>query len=1359
MFRSSCRAYFLYLCALVCCGLALSLISSAAAQAAPARPGGSAGKPIDVVLIPSDPATLTAVNAVRALRKDAALQRVRFRIVPTSRIGDDDLAALGKADVALVYNMSRELAKNIAPAIARLNARGVKAYAIGSPFEPDGRDAGLTRDETLRAYSQAGGLENYTAMLRLVLARDFGLPVKADDPKPFPQVALWNPKNGKTFTRFEDYAADYLAARPGSEGRVWVGIAFNRVAAQAGRSPLVEALTAALEARGFNVAPAFGYPPEIPLEKIFLDAKGRSRIEALVAAAVKIGVVPEKVIPAMKRLDVPAVNAISLNKASRAEWEASPIGLSLIERPWQVALAEFAGNVAPTVVAAKDRQTDPETGLEYVNDMPIPERVERLADRVKKWVALRYELNQNKRVAVIYYNYPPGKENVGASYLNVMPRSLWQILGRLEKEGYNTQGAPASEAALFERLREHGTNVADGSPGALEKLVRGGQAMLLPVADYRKWFDKLPESLRRDMVKGWGEPEDSKIMVWRDAKNKPFFVFPAQRFGNLVFAPQPARGWGADVKKMYHDLTLPPHHQYLAFYLWLQKGYQAHAMVHVGTHATHEWLSGKEIGFTAADPSEVMVADVPQIYPYIVDDIGEGLQAKRRGMATLVSHMTPPFDKATLNTELLMLKGLIDDYVVAVQKSASTAEIKLAEINAQGGKLGILKDIGKNALKDGEDVEELEHYLKEISEKNSPHGLHTFGVAPSEKLRLSTAEAILGLAGQLSPEEYAQRKQEFAALLEASAQNELDALAAGLAGRYVAAGPGNDPIRNPASLPTGRNLYGFDPSRLPTPGTWAQGKQLAEKLIADYRRRHGQYPDRLVFNLWSIEAMRHEGVTESEILALMGVKPKWDERGRVDGVSVVPRAELGRPRVDVTIVPSGLYRDALPTVMQLLDEAVSQVKDLAEDDNPIRANVRKTQKALEERGVAPADAERMAAVRIFTEPTGAYGTGIDNVVQASNTWRDEAEVADVYFNRVGHLFGQGYWGERPKTPDGQPLAVDIFKMALKDAKAAIHARSSNVYATLDTDDVFQYLGATAMAIRQVNGTTPETMILNLADGKDGKHEALDKYMGREMRTRYTNPEWVKAMMKEGYAGARLVMRVTENLWGWQVTVPEAVDGAKWNEMYETYVADRNQLGIKQLFRDAKNLLAYQAMVDKMLVAINKGYWQADPAVKAHLDQVNREVIAEAGVACDEASCSSPEITALAKAQDRQAMAEAKAMPAPSLGRQLALSPANAMNVAPSTTSTSASPSSAPPPSQALPEPPPSPAKPMPQPAKPINPANAPDAPVEGFEIKPQNASNPLADLPPEAKYGALLGFAGLVALGFFIRSRRRGTIF
>jgi cobaltochelatase CobN len=350
---------------------------------------------------------------------------------------------------------------------------------------------------------------------------------------------------------------------------------------------------------------------------------------------------------------------------------------------------------------------------------------------------------------------------------------------------------------------------------------------------------------------------------------------------------------------------------------------------------------------------------------------------------------------------------------------------------------------------------------------------------------------------------------------------------------------------------------------------------------------------------------------ESQIMYLMGVRPKWDERGRVQGVEMIPRAELGRGRIDVTMVPSGLYRDLFPNLMDLLDKAVSVARDQQEEDNLIRSNVEKTRRMLLAKGIPEEKALRMASVRIFTEPSGAYGTGLDNVIVASNTWDTEKQVIDVYFMRMSHLYGQGFWGESGEHK-GQKLGDTLLKNALSGSKIAIHSRSSNVIATLDNDDFFQYLGGTAMAIRSVDGKGPEVYVTNMTNPKQPVQETLEKMMGREMRSRYLNPEWIKAMMKEGYAGARFVDKVTEHLWGWQVTVPEAVDAAKWQEMHETYVLDRNGLGIKDLFRKSKNMWAYQSVVARMLETVRKQYWKPEQKVIEKLAEEYARSVQEVG---------------------------------------------------------------------------------------------------------------------------------------------------
>ena len=1208
--------------------------------------------PIEVSLLLGDTDSVTAIEAVRRLRADQTLTGVKIHVYPLKDFANRDLSGLRRSKIVLVNTMGSLLARAIGPEVPAIESNGGKVFAVGATWDKMVEEFGLKRDDALVAYMSAGGSDNIAAMVRAALNRAAGFSLAVPPPASLPELGALEIESGRILSSFEEFRDAYPRLKP---GKPWIGLLFYRTNAISGQTATIKAMAAALEGKGYNVIPFFGYPNQTALKTFGFDKEGKPAIQALGAFGLKIGVTPETTIPALSDLGVPAVNLITLNSQTRAQWEASKQGLDIMERAWQISLAELAGLVAPTVVASKEPFVDEETGLDGVRETPIPDRVERAADRLARFVALRETPATDKHVAIIYYNYPPGKEMIGASYLNVLPKSLWTILQRLRAEGYDASGAPPTENALFKAIRDKGGNIGNWNPGSLEALVRKGVAektvTLLPVKTYRAWFESVvPEDTRRAMIAKWGEPENSSIMVWRDDKKEPYFVFPTQRYGNVLFAPQPSRGWEEDVEKLYHDVTLPPHHQYLAFYLWLQKGFDAHAVAHIGTHATHEWHGGKEVGFTAGDPGEMFMGAVPQLYPFIVDDIGEALQAKRRGMAAIISHLTPPLDKASLHPGLRELKQMISDIRQARDKSPQVAASLREQLEKKVAAQGLSKDIGVDKFDTDDAVEKLEDYLEEIGNKATPFGLHTFGVAPAKKAKESTADAMLAIDPQMPPKEHARRVAETVASLDKSAKNELNSFVSGLAGRYVVAGPGSDPVRNPDSLPTGRDLYGFDPARLPSAATWAMGEKLAADFVADFKSRKGEWPKKFAFNLWGVETNRHEGVTEAEIMALLGVRPVWDARGRVTGVEAISREKLQRPRVDVTIIPSGLYRDLFSQVMRRLDEASTLAQQQDEPDNAARDDMLAAKADLMKEGLPEARAEQLARVRMFTVPSGAYGTNLSTVTPLSNTYgkgKDaDAKLAGVYFMRMHHAYGQGLWGE--DISDRPNLGVDLLKRGLSNVQGVIHSRSSNVYGTLDGDDFYQYLGGTAMAARVVIGSTPEVFVTDMANPKKPATVTLEKYIGREMRARYLNPKWIEAMMKEGYAGARFVDHVVEYLYGWSVMTPESIGDAKWKEMYETWIEDRNHLNIKEKFRASGNLLAYQAIVDRMLVAVNKGYWKADAATVAKLEKVNLDVIAEAGVACDRNTCSLPEITALAEAQDRRAGESAKMQPAPAL---------------------------------------------------------------------------------------------------------------
>ncbi|HEY0847627.1 MAG TPA: cobaltochelatase subunit CobN [Noviherbaspirillum sp.] len=1171
-----------------------------------------------LALLVGDVESRPMVLAVRAVQPELKAAGVTVRVMAANRLVAADKEALARADVAVVNVVSRQLLQSLATELEQLKRARKPVFAVNGAVDDNLRNAGIQDDRLVQDYYRAGGAENLANLLRHLLHIQFGADVTPQAVKPLPESGIYDLRSGHATAHFDEYRQRYARHRPGAP---WIGVVFYRASLVSGQTLPLAAIAERMERAGYNVLPVFGYPYETALRH-FLDDAGKPRVDLIVALGMKVGGTASTAF-ALEKIGVPAINAITLTQQTAEEWQASKLGLDIIERTWQMAGAEFAGLIQPTVVGSRERVTDTETGLAFIEERPIAQRIERLGARVDAWLALQKTPKAGKRVAVLYYNYPHGSETIGAAYLNVLPESMWQILQRMQRDGYAFSSLPGDKQALqadIQRWGNYPSKDARNYGKAVAKLAEAGEAQLVPLADYLRWYAQLPAALRAAVEKAWGKPQQAPTL-WRNPKDEEQFVFPVRRYGNVLLAPQPSRAWEQHLEKLHNDVSLPPSHEYMAFYLWLQHGYQTHAVVHLGTHGTHEWLSGKEAGLDETDPTEALIGALPNIYPYVMDDVGEGLQAKRRGMATIIDHMTPPFDVAGLNPDLRELLALLNDYRIAEQKSPLLARNHLKTLNALAAKSGVLKDMGRKKLASEADLEALEEYLDTVAGKLTPFGLHTFGVAPDATLRQATARAIVSLDNAIPPDQQAARVQQMDGEIQASAALELDRLMQALSGRYIPSGPGADLLRNPAALPTGRNFFGLDPSRIPARATYEEGTRLAQQLVQDYRARHGVYPDKLTVNLWGVETSRHEGIMEAQILALLGIRPRWDERGRVIGVEAIPRQQLGRPRVDVTMVSSGLFRDLFPNLLKLLDDAARLALQQDDSDSPLAAHSRKTMAALTARGMPEEEAQALAATRIFGLPSGAYGTNIEKLIPLTNAWQDERQVADVFINRMSHPFGGGKWGEDLEAPGREGLRHEIFRQALSGTRVALHSRSSNLFATLDNDDFFQYLGGTAMAVRSVDGKTPEVIVTDLSNPRRARHASLDSYMGQELQSRYLNPRWADGMLREGYAGARFLNRVVDYLWAWQVTVPEVVDATKWQRMYDTYIADRHGLRVRERFAQAGNLRAYQAITDRMLTAIETGYWKAPDAVRERLLKENSSAIAEVGLACGAESCS------------------------------------------------------------------------------------------------------------------------------------------
>jgi cobaltochelatase CobN len=1012
----------------------------------------------------------------------------------------------------------------------------------------------------------------------------------------------------------------------------------------------------------------------------------------------------EAVSEAFRRLDIPLFKAIRLSDRTAMQWRLSSDGLPPDSVQYRVALPELQGIGQPVVVAALGApQHDKLTGIENRPPVVLAAEAERLAARVERWLALRARPNRDKRVALVYYNHPPGRQNIGADNLDV-PASLFDMLQALKAAGYTVGELPATPEALLDRIMAHGVNLPEDR-GALRELA--GVVNSVGAADYAKWFAALPprvqgemtsgllgrlhadvleaeaagewalgrrqaeavikelqhlvegashpqreaairdlaaladgyakclqaqaprrcaalEPLRRRVasygiegLKGWG-PAPGKIMV-----DSGKLLVPGLVFGNVFIGPQPPRGWEVDEELLHANTSVPPPHQYLAFYHWLRDRFKADALVHVGRHSTYEFLPGKAVGLAADDFPSLIAGDLPGIYPYIVDGVGEGTQAKRRGLAVMVDHLTPPLASTPLYDELLALRQVVESYEAASSDTLKAKAAQLmrervaalnlkAELEASMADVLAVRGIGFDAADDDLLAHEVGHYLTKLQEKFMPHGLHVFG-RPWKQESIDLMLASMKKGGIDDPE--------VARKLAESPRNEMRALLAGLDGRFIEPGKGNDPLRSPEALPTGRNFHAVDGDILPTRIGYQMGASLAAKAAA--REQSEQGSEGIL--LWASDAVRDEGVMVAFALAMMGAEPVWNARGIVNDVRLVP----GAVRRDALVTTSGLFRDLYPNLIRLIDRAgrlalAASASGIAEQEPSLRealaaalaplgggaganpgnggdaawgreptasnrvarewlARVR----ALQAGGMAPAEAGRAAAQRIFGDAPGAYGAGVNRLTERSGAWRERDEIGRAYRNRMGHAYGLDASGEASHA---------AFDVALDGIARTYHGRASNLYGLLDNNDAFDYLGGLSLAVESRTGRVPEALILQHAQPGRADVEPLTSALMGELRGRFLNPAWLKPLMGHGYAGARTMgQEFLENLWGWQVTRPDLVKNWAWDEVKAVYFDDAHKLGLPQFLGERHNAHAKAHMLAIFMVAAEKGYWKTDTA--------------------------------------------------------------------------------------------------------------------------------------------------------------------
>ena len=990
-------------------------------------------------------------------------------------------------------------------------------------------------------YLLAGSAENMEGLIRHLIGRyapASALPAAAG-PIVYPDVGLYHPRLAGRIA--EDAAT--LPTLPGATGRV--GLLLMRSYVLADDTGHYDGVIAALEAEGLEVVPAFasGLDSRPAVEAYFRGPDGAARVDAIVSltgfslvggpayndAGAAVALLGE--------LDVPYLSAQATEFQTLEGWRASRQGLTPVETVMMVALPELDGASVPMTVGGRSAE-----GAAMAAD---PERAGMLARRVAKLVSLRTTPVAERRIAITLFNFPPNAGATGtAAYLSVFA-SLWNVLRDLRDAGHSVD-LPADEAAMTAAILT-GNAERHGMPANVFAQV---------AAD---------DHIRRETHLAEIEAQWGAAPGRHQANGSAIHLLGA-RFGNVLVGVQPAMGYEGDPMRLLFDGSFAPTHAFSAYYRHLREDFGAHALLHFGTHGALEFMPGKQSGLTGDCWPERLVGDVPHFYLYAANNPSEAAIAKRRGMAVTISHMTPPLSKAGLYKGLVELKASIARWFLAPQ----TRDDLLPLIATQAAELDLIE--GELAE---DEVETLSGRLAELEMTLIPNGLHVVGKpisgAAADDLAAAMAEAQDGDADAIR-----------AALV---ANDELPALRRALAGRYVAPVAGGDILTSADMLPTGRNIHGFDPFRLPTAFACADGKAQADRLLSRHVAEGNALPESIAMVLWGTDTLKSGGGPIGQVLALLGATPRFDGFGRLAGAALIPLAELGRPRIDVVVTLSGIFRDLLPLQVKLIAEAAYAA---ATADEPAEMNyVRKHM--LAEMAVG-ADMET-ASLRVFSNAEGAYGANVNHLVE-SGLWEGEDELADQFAARKGFAYARtGKASAQPKLLDSLLGTVGLAYQNLESAELGVTS----------IDHYFDSLGGMTRAATRRSGDAVPVYIGDQTSGK-AKVRTMAEQVALETRTRALNPRWYEAMLDHGQEGVRHIEASVTNTFAWSATTGQ-VQPWVYQRLTQTYVLDEAM----RRRMSALNPTASARMAHRLIEAHDRNYWRPDAATLAALRAAGEEL--------------------------------------------------------------------------------------------------------------------------------------------------------
>lgn len=1142
--------------------------------------------------------------------------------------------------------------------------------AVESASAGDGAGVEKSVAARLRGYTFYGGAENFRNFwLYASSLTDPSVPV-SDEPKPQCWAGIYHPDMP------DGYMTDLAAYREQfcKPDRPVIGLLFYRDEWIWDDLAYPAAFIREAEQKGCNALAVFtnqmpdeslGMPSIRKVFNDFFTLNGETVINVLVSA-MKFSHVGNGSLTAdeLEQLGVPVLTAYTL-LTTEEDWRKNPEGLNAVETSIAVALPEFDGAIHGVPIAG--RNVLPDGAIEY---QPMPERMAAMVDKAIKWARLHRLKNEDKKIALIFHNYPPKNYNIGSASGMDSMESATRLLARMQAEGYKIDFLPESAEEFIRIMTSHATNDL-----SLLTDKQAEECQKLSAEEYAAFFATLPEEARQKMTEQWGEaPGD--IML-SDEGN---ILVPGTMNGNIFMTVQPARQYGMDPARAYHDPTIAPTHQYLAFYYWLREVFKADAVIHLGTHGNLEWLPGKATGLDRSSYSDIALGSLPNIYPYLMTISGEGVIAKRRSSACLIGYLPAPVAEAGAFDELAELEKMADEYShFQKQDSEQAAELE-KKIIELAHETKIDESVAYDETKPFTDyLAELHEYIEELQDSEIHVGLHVLGQPPEgdiligevmHLLRLSNGpvpslynlwaekfslnfeeleknpsaiveafdltggellrrirnesrafvtaiaekgftEQSVNAAMQLpetaeGPEEWKQKIKSLGQyIIEeiyprlARTTDELDHTLAALSGKYVAPGPSGSPSAGGVDLlPSGRNFYGVDPRALPSQAGWMAGKKLGDRMIEKYITDEGKYPENIGMVLWSGPNMRSSGQDIAEFLYLLGVKPVWQKGSlRVTDLEVIPLDELKRPRIDVTARISGLFRDTLPHLAELMDNAVLMVAKLDEsdDDNFVRKHIREDSEALQADGASADDAWRNAAFRVFGDAPGTYGSGINVVLDAKN-WESEKDLADVYVRWGGHVFGGGQRGVY------QP---ELFKKRLAQMELTVKNEENHDMNILSSDDYNGFHGGMIAAVKSFGQKTPVSYVGDSANRGAPKIRTVAEEMKRVVRTESLNPKYIEGLMQHGYKGAMDMANRLNISFQWDAT-SSVMEDWMYNDYAEKYAFDPK---VQQWMKKV-NPWALQNIAETLLEAEQRQMWNADDETKEKLQELYLSVEGE-----------------------------------------------------------------------------------------------------------------------------------------------------